>query len=64
LIGQAETAKLTIYADLKDQATYVSTASIFVHDMDYQGIYNAFEPIGMVRRQVIASLKTIRATLL
>jgi len=51
LIGPAEIAKLTIYVDLKDQATYVSTASISVHEMDYQGIYNAFEHIGMMAAQ-------------
>lgn len=51
LIGPAETAKLTIYVDLKGRATYISTASISVHDMDYQGIYNAFEHIGMVAAQ-------------
>jgi hypothetical protein len=51
LIGPAETAKLTIFVELKDQATYISTASISVHDMDYKGIYNAFEHIGMVAAQ-------------
>lgn len=51
LIGPAETAKLTIFVDLKDQATYVSTASISVHDMDFQGIYNAFEHIGLAAAQ-------------
>ena len=51
LIGPAETAKLTISVDLKGQATYISTASISVHDMDYQGIYNAFEHIGRVAAQ-------------
>lgn len=51
LIGPAETAKLTINVHLKEQASYVSTASISVHDMDYQGIYNAFEHIGLVAAQ-------------
>lgn len=51
LIGPAETAKLTVRVDLKDHATYISTASISVHDMDYQDIYNAFEHIGMVAAQ-------------
>lgn len=51
LIGPAETAKLTINVNLKDQPTYISTASISVHDMDYQGIYNAFEHIGLVAAQ-------------
>ena len=51
LIGPAETAKLTIQVDLKDQPSYVSTASISVHDMDFQGIYNAFEHIGQVAAQ-------------
>ena len=51
LIGPAETAKLTIMVNLKDQASYVSTASISVHDMDFQGIYNAFEHIGLVAAQ-------------
>ena len=51
LIGPAETAKLTIQVDLKDQPSYVSTASISVHGMDFQGIYNAFEHIGQVAAQ-------------
>jgi ABC-type dipeptide/oligopeptide/nickel transport system ATPase subunit len=51
LIGPAETAKLTIHVNLKDQPSYVSTASISVHDMDFQGIYNAFEHIGLVAAQ-------------
>ena len=51
LIGPAEIAKLTIQVDLKDQPSYVSTASISVHDMDFQGIYNAFEHIGQVAAQ-------------
>lgn len=51
LIGPAETAKLTIQVNIKGQPTYVSTASISVHDMDYQGIYNAFEHIGLVAAQ-------------
>ena len=51
LIGPAETAKLTIQVNLKDQPSYVSTASISVHDMDFQGIYNAFEHIGQVAAQ-------------
>jgi hypothetical protein len=51
LIGPAETARMTIRLDLKGQPSFVSTASISVHDMDYQGIYNAFEHIGMVAAQ-------------
>ncbi len=51
LIGPAETAKLTIQVILKDQPSYVSTASISVHDMDFQGIYNAFEHIGLIAGQ-------------
>ena len=51
LIGPAETAKLTIQVNLKDQPSFVSTASISVHDMDFQGIYNAFEHIGQVAAQ-------------
>ena len=51
LIGPAETAKLTIHVSLKGQPSYVSTASISVHDMDFQGIYNAFEHIGLVAAQ-------------
>lgn len=51
LIGPAETAKLTIQVHLKDRVSYISTASISVHDMDYQGIYNAFEHIGLVAAQ-------------
>lgn len=51
LIGPAETAKLTIQVNLKEQPSYISTASISVHDMDYQGIYNAFEHIGLVAAQ-------------
>ncbi len=51
LIGPAETAKLTIQVNLKDKPTYISTASISVHNMDFQGIYNAFEHIGLVAAQ-------------
>jgi len=51
LIGPAETAKLTIQVHLKDQPSYVSTASISVHDMSFQDIYNAFEHIGRVAAQ-------------
>lgn len=51
LIGPAETAKLTIRVHLKDRPSYVSTASISLHDMGYQGIYNAFEHIGRVAAQ-------------
>ena len=51
LIGPAETAKLTIHVNIKGQPSYVSTASISVHDMDYRGIYNAFEHIGRVAAQ-------------
>ena len=48
LIGPAETAKLTITLQVPDRPTYVSSASISVRGMDYQGIYNAFEHIGTV----------------
>ncbi len=48
LIGPAETAKLTITLQVPDKPTYVSSASISVRGMDYQGIYNAFEHIGTV----------------
>ncbi len=51
LIGPAETAKLTIKVNLREQPTYVSTASISVRDMGFQGIYNAFEHIGRVAAQ-------------
>ncbi len=51
LIGPAETAKLTIQVHLKDRPSYVSTASISVHDMGFQGIYNAFEHIGRMAAQ-------------
>ena len=51
LIGPAETAKLTIQVNLKDETSYVSTASISVRNMDFQGIYNAFEHIGRVAAQ-------------
>ena len=51
LIGPAQTAKLTIQVNLKDQPSYVSMASISVYDMDFQGIYNAFEHIGMIVAQ-------------
>ncbi len=51
LIGPAETAKLTIQVDLRGQPTYVSTASISVHDMGFQDIYNAFEHIGRTAAQ-------------
>ncbi|NNJ50235.1 MAG: hypothetical protein HKP22_07700 [Gammaproteobacteria bacterium] len=51
LIGPAETAKLTIQVKLKGQPTYVSTASISVRGMGFQGIYNAFEHIGLVAAQ-------------
>ena len=48
LIGPAETAKLTIQVNLRGQPSFVSTASISVQGMDFQGIYNAFEHIGLV----------------
>jgi len=51
LIGPAETAKLTIQVNLKGQPSFVSTASISVQGMDFQGIYNAFEHIGLVAAQ-------------
>lgn len=46
LIGPAEVVKLTMILQLKDTATNVSTVSLDIHGLDYQGIYNAFEYVG------------------
>ncbi len=46
LIGPAELVKLTLTLHLPDDATYVSTASMDIHNLDYQEIYKAFEYIG------------------
>ena len=46
LIGQAEVVKLTMTLQLERTATYVSTVSLDIHGLDYQGIYNAFEYVG------------------
>lgn len=46
LIGPAEVVKLTTTLSMKDNATYVSTVSIDIHNMDYQGIYDTFEYVG------------------
>lgn len=46
LIGPAEVVKLTTELRLNDQATYVSSVSMDIHGLDYQGIYNAFEFVG------------------
>jgi len=46
LIGQAEVVKLTMTLQLARTATYVSTVSLDIHGLDYQGIYNAFEYVG------------------
>ena len=46
LIGQAEVVKLTMTLQLEHTATYVSTVSLDIHGLDYQGIYNAFEYVG------------------
>ena len=46
LIGPAEVVKLTMTLQLKNMATHVSTVSLDIHGLDYQGIYNAFEYVG------------------
>ena len=38
--------KLTITLQLDDAATCVSTVSLDIHGLDYQGIFNAFEYVG------------------
>ncbi|RLT99879.1 MAG: hypothetical protein D9N11_14020 [Ketobacter sp.] len=47
LIGPAEVVKLTAELQLNHRATYVSSVSMDIHGMDYQGIYNAFEFVGI-----------------
>ena len=47
LIGPAEVVKLTAQLQLENKATYVSSVSMDIHGMDYQGIYNAFEFVGV-----------------
>ncbi|NNJ97855.1 MAG: hypothetical protein HKP12_11935 [Gammaproteobacteria bacterium] len=51
LIGPAETAKLTIEANIRNQPTYISTASISLRGLDYKGIYDALEHIGLTAAQ-------------
>lgn len=51
LIGPAESAKLTMALNLKDKPTTISTASISVRGLDYQGIFAAFEHIGHAAAQ-------------
>ncbi len=46
LVGPAEIAKLTIELRVPGQPSFISTASISVKGLDYQGIYKAFEHIG------------------
>lgn len=46
LIGPAEVVKLTMSLHLKDNASYVSSVSMDISGMDYQGIYDAFEYVG------------------
>ncbi len=46
LIGPAKIVKLTMSLHLKDKPSYVSSVSMDIHGMDYQGIYNAFEHVG------------------
>lgn len=46
LIGSAEVIKLTTTLHLENSATYVSSVSMDIHGMNYQGIYNAFEYVG------------------
>ena len=46
LIGPAEIVKLTIRLTIPNQPSFISTSSISVHNLDYQGIYKAFEHIG------------------
>ena len=46
LVGPAEVVKLTMTLQLADTATYVSSVSLDIHGLDYQGIYKAFEYVG------------------
>ena len=46
LIGPAEVVKLTTELRLNNQATFVSSVSMDIHGLEYQGIYNAFEFVG------------------
>ncbi len=59
LIGPAELVKLTLTLHLPDDATYVSTASMDIHNLDYQGIYKAFEYIGTEAAKRLNSKLTV-----
>ncbi|MDH5179983.1 MAG: hypothetical protein OEZ39_19500 [Gammaproteobacteria bacterium] len=51
LIGPARSIKLTITLTVPDQPSFISTASMSVKDLDYQGLYQAFEKIGKTSAQ-------------
>jgi len=62
LIGQAEVVKLTMTLQLERTATHVSTVSLDIHGLDYQGIYNAFEYVGReAAKRLDAKLDILRA---
>lgn len=46
LVSPAEIVKLKISFEQNNAATYVSSVAMDIHNMDYQGIYNAFEYVG------------------
>lgn len=67
LVEPAEVAKLTITLNLKDNASYVATASTSLHDMYYPEIYRAFEHIGQaaaerMNAKIIALRKQVKPT--
>lgn len=63
LVEPAESAKIFIRLSLPDnQGTYVSTASASLHGKDYQGIFAAFQQLGIEgAEQITASLKNLTA---
>lgn len=46
LIGNAHIVKLTMKLDISDKVSFVSTVSMDITNLDYQGIYKAFEYVG------------------
>lgn len=46
LLGPAQVVKLTTTLALQGKATYVSSVSMDIRGLEYQGIYNAFEYVG------------------
>lgn len=46
LVGPAEVVKLTTELHLNNQVSYVASVSMNIHNLDYRGIYEAFEFVG------------------